>query len=151
MQHNTDTLHPTPSPSLNRPGDLTFTIDRRDHEARLAVTGAIDISTQDSLSRAVAAILQPPIRALLLDLDGVSFFGAAGVTALINIRNAAAEAQIRVVLTGVHPHVRHILDLTRTAGIIPIAHPRTIGATTADSLNTNFSTGTVDLVPAMFP
>src|SRR6478736_1636288 len=102
MQQDTDTADPTSSRSLNRSGGLTFSIDRREHEARLAV---------------------------LLDLGGVSFFGAAGVTTLINLNRDAANAGIRLVLTGVGPTVRLVLDLTGTTDLIPIAYTRTVGRT----------------------
>jgi anti-anti-sigma factor len=131
MQQDTETLSPTPSHSLTRPGDLTFLIDYRAHDARLAVIGQLDHANKDSMSRAGADLLRPPVRALLLDLDGVSFFGAAGVTALIDIRKAAAEADTRLVLTGIRPHVRRVLDLTRTTDLIPIAHTRATEPATA--------------------
>ena len=136
MQQGTETLSPTPSHSSTRPGDLAFIIDRRDHDARLAVIGQLDHANKDSMSRAAAALLRPPVRALLLDFDGVSFFGAAGVTALINIRKAAAETETSVVLTGVRPHVRRVLDLTRATHLIPIAHTRATGPATAGGHNT---------------
>jgi anti-anti-sigma factor len=137
MQHDTDTLDPTPSRSLSRSGGLTFTIDRRDHEARLAVVGPLDLATQESMSQAAAAVLRPPARAVLLDLAGVSFFGAAGVTTLINLNRDATNAGIRLVLTGINPTVRRVLDLTGTTDLIPIAYTRTVARTAADSLNTD--------------
>ena len=136
MQQDTETLSPTTSHSSTRPGDLTLIIDRRAHDARLAVVGQLDHANKDSMSRAAAALLRPPVRALLLDFDGVSFFGAAGVTALINIHKAAAEAEIRVILTGVRPQVRRVLDLTRTTHLIPIAHTRATEPATAGGHNT---------------
>ena len=136
MQQDTDTLDPTSSRSLSRSSGLTFTIDRRDHEARLAVVGPLDLATEDSMSQAVAAVLRPPVRAVLLDLEGVSFFGAGGVTTLVNINRAAAKAGIRLVLTGIGPTVRRVLDLTGTTDLIPIAYTRPVAYTAADSLNT---------------
>jgi anti-sigma B factor antagonist len=128
MQQDSESRYPTPSQSLARPSDLNFIIDRRDHDVRLAVVGQLDFAKEDAMSAAAAALLRPPVRALLLDLEGVSFFGAAGVTALINIHRAAAEAGIRVVLTRVPLQVRRVLDLTGTTDLIPIAHTRAADA-----------------------
>lgn len=133
MQPDTSNLYPTPLQPVNRPGGLTFTIERHHCEAHLAVGGALDLATMDSLGDAATALLRPPVRAMLLDLDAVSFFGAAGITALININNAAAAAKIRLVLTGVSPQIRHVLNLTGTTGLIPIARTRNRAATTAQS------------------
>ena len=101
------------------------------------MVGPLDLATQDSMSQEAAAILQPPVRAVLLDLDGVNFFGAAGVTMLVNINRAAADAGIRLVLTGISPTVQRVLDLTGTTDLIPIAYTRPVARTTADSLNTD--------------
>jgi anti-anti-sigma regulatory factor len=42
-----------------------------------------------------------------------------------------------LVLTGISPTVRRVLDLTGTTDLIPIAYTRTVARTTADSLNTD--------------
>ncbi len=133
MQQDIESFNPSPSSRLNQSSDLTFTVDHRDHEVRLAAIGELDLATHELLSRAAADVLQPHVRALLLDLDGVGFCDAAGVTALIKLYRAATDAEIRLVLTGIRPQVRHILDLTGTSGLIPIAYTRSIGRTTADS------------------
>ena len=49
-----------------------------------------------ALTQAAIAVLHPRTRALVLDLHRVTFFGAAGVTALVNIRLAAANAEMAV-------------------------------------------------------
>jgi anti-anti-sigma regulatory factor len=72
---------------------------------------------------------------VLLDLDGVRFCDAAGVTALIKLQRAAVDAEVRLVLTGIRPQVRRVLDLTGTSGLIPIAYSRAIGLTTVGSPN----------------
>jgi anti-anti-sigma factor len=124
-------LHLTPPSDIRRPG-LTFDLDLRAHEARLAVTGELDLATQASLCATAAEVLQPPVRALLLDLGGVSFCGAAGVTSLLTIRRAAADADILLVLTGLQPSVRHVLDLLGTSTLIPIAPTRPVGTLRED-------------------
>jgi anti-sigma B factor antagonist len=135
MQQDIESFNPSPSSRLNQSSDLNFTVDHRDHEVRLAAIGELDLATHELLSRAAADVLQPHVRALLLDLDGVGFCDAAGVTALIKLYRAATDAEISLVLTGIRPQVRHILDLTGTSGLIPIAYTRSIGRTTADSPN----------------
>jgi anti-anti-sigma factor len=126
MKHHAGVVDRTPT-SPARPAGLVFNVDRRDHEARLAVAGELDLATQDSLRRAAADVLRPPIRALLLDLGEVTFCGAAGVSSLMAIRSLAADAEIRLVLTGVQPPVRRVLDMLGVASLIPVAHTRTFG------------------------
>jgi anti-anti-sigma factor len=136
MQQDIQSVIPSPSRDSNRAGYLTFTVDHRDHEVRLAVVGELDLATQELLGRVAADALQPHVRALLLDLDGVGFCDAAGVTALIRLHRAATQAEIRLVLTGLRPQVRRVLDLTGTSGLIPIAYARPVGRNTVDSPNT---------------
>jgi anti-anti-sigma factor len=136
MQQDIQSVNPSPSPGPNRAGYLTFTVDHRDHEVRWLSSANSTFATQELLGRVAADALQPPVRALLLDLDGVGFCDAAGVTALIRLHRAATQAEIRLVLTGLRPQVRRVLDLTGTSALIPIAYARPIGRTTVDSPNT---------------
>ena len=126
MPQDTSYANPTRSYHTMPPGALTFTVGRRDNDAYLAVIGALDIATHHALTQAATAVLHPPTRALVLDLHRVTFFGAAGVTALVNIRLAAANAGIRLALTGVRTNVQRVLDLTGTADLIPEARNHTI-------------------------
>ena len=147
MQQDTESLSPSSGSRLNRSGHLTFTVDRRDHEAHLAVAGEVDLATLDSLYLAAADVLNPPIRALLLDLDEVSFCGAAGVTALLKIHRAATNAGIRLVLTGIQPQVRRILDLAGTSGVIPIARTRAVKPFTGNIPSTDQTSPAASLGP----
>lgn len=105
---------------------LAFDVDRRDRDVRLAVAGELDLATQESLRTTVAGVLQPPVRALLLDLAGVSFCDAAGVTSLITVRRLAADAGTHFALTGVQLPVRRVLDALGLSSMIPIAYARTL-------------------------
>jgi anti-anti-sigma factor len=126
MQQTFHNLHPTPGSGLNRSSDLSFKIYHRDRSTRLTVAGEIDIATADSLTDVALRALRRPARVLLLDLSGVSFCGAAGVSSLLEIHHAARDARINLVLTCIQPHVRRILDLVGASAVIPIADPREI-------------------------
>jgi hypothetical protein len=45
MQQDIESFNASPSSGSNRSGDLTFTVDHRDHEVRLAVVGELDLAT----------------------------------------------------------------------------------------------------------
>jgi len=133
MQETFERPHPTLGSHFNRSGGLSFTIDYRDHLACLAVTGELDMATVDSLTDAAIGALQLPVRVLVLDLGGVSFCGAAGVSALITIRRVAAPTGIRVVLTSIQPHLRRVLDIVGMSAVIPIVPIRKTRQRTAVS------------------
>jgi anti-anti-sigma factor len=124
MQQTFHSSHPTPGSRLNRSSDLTFMIDHHHRSVRLTVTGEIDIATGDSLTDVAIGALRRPARVLMLDLSGVSFCGAVGVSSLLKIHRAARQARINLVLTCIPPHVRRILDIVGTSAVIPIADPR---------------------------
>jgi anti-anti-sigma factor len=131
MKQHAAVVDSTPTAPTQRAG-LTIHIDRHGREVRLAVTGELDLATQDLLYAAAADVLQPPVRAFLLDLGGVSFCGAAGVTSLMAVRSLAANGEIRIVLTGVQPAVRRVFDVLGVSTLIPIAHTRMIERVVSD-------------------
>ncbi|MGX7825388.1 STAS domain-containing protein [Actinokineospora sp. 24-640] len=65
----------------------------------LAVTGEVDLLTGPVLRDSLIAPLRNSIRHLVVDLTAVSFFDAAGIAVLVNIREAAmvAEAGLSIV------------------------------------------------------
>jgi len=133
MQQTFHSPHPTPGSDLNRSSDLSFMFDHRRRSVRLTVTGELDIATVDSLTDVAIGALRRPARVLLLDLSGVSFCGAAGISSLLKIHRAAGQARINLVLTCIPPHVRRILDIAGTTAVIAIADPREIRHMHADS------------------
>ena len=58
---------------------------------------------------------RPPARALVLDLRGATFIDSAVLKELLRARAELAERDVRLVLAGVAPPVRRLLDLTRTS------------------------------------
>jgi anti-sigma B factor antagonist len=133
MPETLESPHPTTRAGLHRSDDLSSMIDQRDHLARLAVAGELDMATVDLFTGMAIRALQLPVRVLVLDFGGVSFCGAAGVGALIKIHLVAAQAGIRLVLTSIQPHVRRVLDIAGTSAVIPVAHTRKTRRPNADS------------------
>ena len=59
----------------------------------LAVFGEIDIVTAPDLDAAVARALAAPVRHLVVDLSGVTFFGSLGLATLIRTADARRAAR----------------------------------------------------------
>jgi len=64
----------------------------------LAVCGEVDSCTSQLLRDRLLEHLRPTCRQLVVDLTEVSFFGAAGLTVLLAVREAAETAGIRMCL-----------------------------------------------------
>ena len=56
------------------------------------VTGVLDNYSNPRLPRQLLAALEDAPQRLLVDLDGVDFFGSAGITALVEVSKAADAA-----------------------------------------------------------
>ena len=92
MRYNFDRPPTTPpGPSDIRPDALSFMIDKRNHPARLAVAGDIDLATCESLLDAVYDTLTADVHALDIDVSGVTFCGSAGISAFLIVRRRAQE------------------------------------------------------------
>jgi anti-anti-sigma factor len=124
MQVTSQAPHPTPPrPASNRSPSLTFTVDHRSHyQACLAVTGEIDIATADSLTDAATSALHTSTRLLILDLAGVSFCGAAGITTLIKIHRTASSVGASLALANVGAKLQHVFDVVNMNGILAALH-----------------------------
>jgi anti-sigma B factor antagonist len=120
MQQILKNLYLTPVSTTGFSDAAPFEADHRGHAVRLSVAGELDIATMDSLSNVAIGALRLPVRVLILDLYEVTFCGAAGVNALIKILQAASDAGTRLVLTGLQPPVRQVLDLVGLTAMIPL-------------------------------
>jgi anti-anti-sigma factor len=103
---------PPPGPSGIRPDALSFMIDKRNHPARIAVAGDIDLATYKSLVDAVSHTLRADVHALDIDVSGVTFCGSAGITAFLMARRRAHEKGKTLRLVNLNPWVERVLTVT---------------------------------------
>lgn len=73
--------------------------------AVLRMVGEIDLSTQAGTETALGSALRAEPRYLLVDLSGVGFCGARGLTTLADISRRAGEQTTGYALCGLAPHV----------------------------------------------
>jgi anti-anti-sigma factor len=78
----------------------------------LVLEGELDVAAAPRLQARVA---ETASSALVLDFARVSFIDSAVLKELLQARAELAERDIRLVLAGVAPPVRRLLDLTRTS------------------------------------
>jgi anti-anti-sigma factor len=88
----------------------------------MAVRGDIDLATGPLLLSALLdALEQHAPRVLELDLAGLTFLDARGVSALLRAYHAAAAIGCRVRLVGPSHHIRRVLDLTGVSSVCDLA------------------------------
>jgi anti-anti-sigma factor len=78
----------------------------------LTVRGELDLATADNLYLRARAAINRYVRLLLLDLTGVSFCDARGLSAFVRIANDADAAGCRYGLIAPQPNVARILQIT---------------------------------------
>ncbi|WP_213452261.1 STAS domain-containing protein [Rhizomonospora bruguierae] len=80
--------------------------------AVIAITGEIDVSHAATLRRTLLAEIAGPATSVTVDLTGVTFLDSSGISVLIAGHNAATEAGVPYLVTGVTGRVAHVLTIT---------------------------------------
>ncbi|WP_158609819.1 MULTISPECIES: STAS domain-containing protein [unclassified Micromonospora] len=78
----------------------------------ITVSGEIDMSNAHLLTELMEFVCRPPSPVIAVDLSAVRFFGAHGVSALLQAQDIAAEAEAAIVLRDPAPCVTYILATT---------------------------------------
>jgi anti-anti-sigma factor len=87
----------------------------------IEVVGDLDIATAHLLTEFVEAALHPqPPMIVVLDLAGLRFFCAAGVGALLQVRDAAAAHAAQLILRDPSPITSRILTVTDMLDVFQI-------------------------------
>ncbi|HET8949359.1 MAG TPA: STAS domain-containing protein [Solirubrobacteraceae bacterium] len=103
-----------------------FTIELHPGPAGVAVvelSGELDIAATSGLRTHVDEAAAG--RALVLDLAGATFLDSSMLKELLRANAELDRYDTRLVLAGIAPAVRRVLELTRTTGLFTIADDRT--------------------------
>jgi anti-anti-sigma factor len=92
-----------------------------DDRAVVVVTGALDIATAAELvSLAAAAVAEPQVTRLDVDLAMVTFVDSTGLAALVKINNAASAAGKALVLVKPRRQARQVIRLTQLDSVFTL-------------------------------
>lgn len=95
--------------------DIDVTTEGDTIVARL--TGELDLTVRDAVVGAlVPPMSQDAVSRLVVDMSGVTFCDSSGLGALLDVRRAAADAGVDMVLRAVGRQVARLLDLTDADG-----------------------------------
>ncbi|WP_435745055.1 STAS domain-containing protein [Nocardioides sp. SYSU DS0663] len=93
---------------------LTVTTALLDRSALFVIEGELDLAGTDLVPSRFEALLAAGVESVVIDLSGVTFLDAAGLSVLLACREQAAAAGAHSVLTGAGRPVTRVMDLTRT-------------------------------------
>lgn len=101
-------------------GELRTSIVHIDRVALLTVSGDIDIATGEEFARALDEAISLPVRAVELDLDGVTHFGSEGIRRLLQARSDADIRSVRLTVAAISRQARQVLHITGLTGAIKL-------------------------------
>ena len=78
----------------------------------LSPVGEVDVATASVLRDAGQQAVEVAARAVVVDLDGLTFCGSTGLVLLLECRDAAVAAGLTFGTAGGPPIVRRVLDIT---------------------------------------
>ncbi|MEW2505914.1 MULTISPECIES: STAS domain-containing protein [unclassified Amycolatopsis] len=96
---------------------LRLSVERPDRDlVMVRVAGDLDAASAPRLRELLDARLRSTVRAVLLDISGVTFLGAAGLRALERAHLLASELGVRFAV-----HVGEARQVRRAMGLLPLA------------------------------
>ena len=90
----------------------------------LHLEGELDVATTPRFRSDVRKGLEAGVRAIVLDMEGVSFMDSSMLKELLRASVELDRYETRLVLAGIPPAVRRVFDLTRTAELFTLADDR---------------------------
>jgi anti-anti-sigma factor len=124
--------HPSPVSLRPAPGAPMFTLSTDEAGAVTVVRacGELDRDTAPALTKHAGHLVAEHSPLLLvLDLAGVNYLGAAGITALLYVRDALVRRGGRLVLQEPSSQVRKVLHLGQVAGLFDVDGTRETSGT----------------------
>ena len=98
------------------PGDetvpLTATVVPHGTVTVVRLSGELDLATEDVLTAVTDPVLSTAARIVRLDLTELTFCDVRGLAAILRLRARVVADERRLVLTGVSPALRRLLQVT---------------------------------------
>jgi anti-sigma B factor antagonist len=89
-------------------------------EARIAVSGEIDLGTAPQLESALADALSATPAQITIDLSAVDFIDSTGVSVLVRSAHQGEQNGVNVRVHGAHGIVARVLAVTGVAGYLQV-------------------------------
>jgi anti-sigma B factor antagonist len=86
----------------------------------LTLQGRLDRHGSDWLQQQIQTLAEGPTRLWVLDMAQVEFIDSAGLVALVDALQVATDAKAQLVLCGLNPKAKLILDITQLDRVFPI-------------------------------
>lgn len=113
---------------------LAITTEHHGQQSVLRLRGELDAASEDQLRCAIRAVLDHHgPHDLVLDLSALGFTDCAGLSAMIWAHKHLARRGHELVLTGIQPFVRRLLNVTGLNRYLHVSTPETPLVTHVDA------------------
>lgn len=102
-------------------GTLQVTTSTANDRLVVNVCGEVDLRTSPQLRAALLESAQKTTGSLLVDLSGVSYMDSSGVGTMVYVKRQVERDGRRLVLVGLQPRVRSVLEITHLDKFFTIA------------------------------
>ena len=86
----------------------------------LSPSGRLASNTCEEFERTILDVIEPDIRALVVDLSGLVYISSAGLCVLLSAAQTSKAMDKEVVLCNLTAHVREVFDISGFSSIFPI-------------------------------
>ncbi len=99
---------------------LSVGLRTEDGQARLAVSGELDMASCRQLEQAIELARGPGAKLTILDLDGLDFIDLSGLRVLLAAHEQAERDGRRLVLVNTSDQVVRLLRMTRASEVLHV-------------------------------
>ena len=93
---------------------LTIDIGKRDSGVfTVSLGGPLDTATYLEFEKAIAPILSPSTKAIVLNMQGVNYISSLGLGAIFKVANAVHKNQGAVLITDLQPQIKKVFDTVK--------------------------------------
>jgi anti-sigma B factor antagonist len=117
-------MHHPPRPDTRRRPLINIVVTTTAEQTVVAVTGEIDVSVTDRLRERLGEELSLNPRALIVDLTGIRFCCARGLTVLLDTLAAASLRDIPIAVAADGRAVRRLVQLLQLHQVLPLHRNR---------------------------
>lgn len=83
----------------------------------VALTGKLDAATAPELNPKLQAVLESPVKVLVMNLEGLSYISSAGLRSLFIAQQAMKSRDGRVLFVNVQPPVQKVFDIVKAVDV----------------------------------
>jgi anti-sigma B factor antagonist len=120
----TAVIVPTEARPMNASTYLAIIAEHHRQRSVVRLQGELDVSNRDDLRQAINSVLERHPAILVVDLSGLNFTDCAGLSVLIWAHKRLAGRGHQLVITGVNPIVRRLVNLAHLDTYLHLSTPR---------------------------